>query len=494
MAQLGYYRIGRTLGGGTFGRVACTFHTVADHELTQQRVAIKILNRAQIHSGRMTRKVKREINILKLFHHPHIIRLYEVIETPNNICLVMEYVPGGDLYSLIEQRGRLVEPEAQQLFQQTLSAVDYCHKNQVTHRDLKPENILLDEHGRVKLGDFGLANLMRDGEFFKTSCGSPNYAAPEVISGKAYSGAEVDVWSCGVVLYALLAGALPFDEARLPALYEKIKTGQYHMPYHFSDPVKDLISRMLTLDPIARITVSEVLKHPWVTAGMPNGVFSTLMVNSQAHCLAELRAYHAKRIIDLEVFQLCKNLPAIMGHEDLTVEKLANRKAGALGVCYDILYDTKQKLLAQSHHFQVPSLPFTFTSPPYEPPLPTMEVDQLLVKPSNWVYDFSCQLDAVTLMTIIYEGFKTFALEWKIITNFRSVVRTLGYKQHLQELGERPLTPVAYGTHLKFSLCIYRFESAFVLDLALTHGQALHFLDLCALMYRFLTLKPQICS
>ena len=494
MAQLGYYRIGRTLGGGTFGRVACTFYAVADHELTQQRVAIKILNRAQIHGGHMTRKVKREINILKLFHHPHIIRLYEVIETPNNICLVMEYVPGGDLYSMIEQRGRLAEAETQQLFEQILSAVDYCHRNQVTHRDLKPENILLDEHGRVKIGDFGLANLMRDGEFFKTSCGSPNYAAPEVISGKPYCGAEIDVWSCGVVLYALLAGALPFDEARLPALYEKIKTGQYHMPYHFSDPVKDLIARMLTLDPIARITVSEIMQHPWVTAGRPKGVPATLGINSQAHCLSELRAYHAKRIIDPEVFQMCQNLPAIVGREDLTLERLENRKAGALGVCYDLLYDAKQKLMAQSRHFQVPTLPFTFTSLPYEPPLPTMEVDQLLVKPSNWVYGFRCQLDPVNLMTIIYEGFKTFSLEWKIITNFRSVVRTLGYKQHLLELGDRPLTSALYGSHLKFSLCIYRFESAFVLDLALIHGQVLHFLDMCAALYRFLTLKPQICS
>lgn len=123
-----------------------------------------------------------------------------------------------------------------------------------------------------------------------------------------------------------------------------------------------------------------------------------------------------------------------------------------------------------------------------------MDVDQLLVKPSNWVYGFRAQLDALSLMNLIYEGLKMFSLEWKIITSFRSVVRTLGYKQHLQELGDRPLTPVVYGAHLKFSMCIYKYESAFVLDLALIHGQTLHFLDLCAKMHHFLTLKPQICS
>ena len=134
----------------------------------------------------MLDKVRREIKILKRFHHSHIMRLYESFESKDSIYLVMEYVPSGELYNLIERRGRLPESEARKYFQQIISAIDYSHDHGVAHRDIKPENILLDNDKNIKVGDFGLSNYMRDGEFFKTSCGSPNYAAPEVISGLTY--------------------------------------------------------------------------------------------------------------------------------------------------------------------------------------------------------------------------------------------------------------------------------------------------------------------
>ena len=413
----------------------------------------------------------------------------------------MEYVSGGDLYHLIEQRGRVSEAEARVYFQQIISAIDYCHHNQVTHRDLKPENILLDELNRVKIGDFGLANLMRDGEFFKTSCGSPNYAAPEVLSGSLYCGSEVDIWSCGVVLYALLAGALPFDEARLPLLYEKIKTGQYHMPYHFSEGARDLVARMLTLDPVGRITVGQVKKHPWFTVSLPAYISegkSTLWGGNGAVCLTELRAYHSKRTIDSEVFEQCMRLPAFIGHEDrvIVLEKLVNRKAGSIGVCYDLLFDARMKELAA---MQVAPMPVTkmFTVEEHVDEWEeTMDVDLEAppARPCNWVYGFRCQLDGLSLMNIIFEGFRSFFLEWKIISTFRFIVRTLGYKQFLGELEGKNVTPVDYGSHLKFSLCIYKYEKAFVLDLSLVHGQTLVFLDECARLYQFLILKPQICT
>ena len=170
-------------------------------------------------------KLWREINILREFSHPHINRLYEVIDTPSDIFVVVEYVPGGELFDYIVSRGRLEEPEARLFFQQIISGVDYCHHNKVVHRDLKPENILLDDHHQLKIADFGLSNLLVDGCFLRTSCGSPNYAAPEVISGALYSGPEVDVWSCGVILYALLCGTLPFDDENIPSLFRKIKSG-----------------------------------------------------------------------------------------------------------------------------------------------------------------------------------------------------------------------------------------------------------------------------
>nr|AFN89137.1 sucrose non-fermenting 1 [Mesembryanthemum crystallinum] len=258
------YNLGKTLGIGSFGKVK-----IAEHKLTGHKVAIKILNRRKIKNMEMEEKVRREIKILRLFMHPHIIRLYEVIETPSDIYVVMEYVRSGELFDYIVEKGRLQEDEARNFFQQIISGVEYCHRNMVVHRDLKPENLLLDSHHNVKIADFGLSNIMRDGHFLKTSCGSPNYAAPEVISGKLYAGPEVDVWSCGVILYALLCGTLPFDDENIPNLFKKIKGGIYTLPSHLSPGARDLIPRMLVVDPMKRITIPEIRQHPWFQAHLP---------------------------------------------------------------------------------------------------------------------------------------------------------------------------------------------------------------------------------
>lgn len=175
----------------------------------------------------------------------------------------------GELFDYIVEKGRLVEDEARRFFQQILSGVEYCHRNMVVHRDLKPENLLLDIKHHVKIADFGLSNVMKDGHFLKTSCGSPNYAAPEVISGKLYAGPEVDVWSCGVILYALLCGSLPFDDENIPNLFRKIKNGIYSLPHHLSPGARDLIPRMLLTNPMKRITIAEIRQHPWFTAHLP---------------------------------------------------------------------------------------------------------------------------------------------------------------------------------------------------------------------------------
>jgi len=212
---------------------------------------------------------KREIKILKLFIHPHIIRLYEVIYTPTDIYVVMEYCKYGELFDYIVEKGRLQEDEARRIFQQIISGVEYCHRNMVVHRDLKPENLLLDSKYNVKLADFGLSNVMHDGHFLKTSCGSPNYAAPEVISGKQYAGPEVDVWSCGVILYALLCGTLPFDDENIPNLFKKIKGGIYTLPSHLSALARDLIPRMLVVEPMKRITIREIRDHQWFQTRLP---------------------------------------------------------------------------------------------------------------------------------------------------------------------------------------------------------------------------------
>lgn len=232
-------------------------------------MAVKILNKAKIKQLGMEEKVQREINILHLCTHPHIIRLYEVIDTPTDIFLVNEYVSGGELFDYIVSKGRLSADEARNFFHQIVSGVEYCHFQKIVHRDLKPENLLLDASLNIKIADFGLSNLMRDGDFLRTSCGSPNYAAPEVISGHLYAGPEVDVWSCGVILYALLCGSLPFDDESIPNLFKKIKSGMYSLPTHLSQLAKNLIPRMLEVDPMKRITIPEIRLHPWFQHKLP---------------------------------------------------------------------------------------------------------------------------------------------------------------------------------------------------------------------------------
>jgi 5'-AMP-activated protein kinase catalytic alpha subunit len=262
--QIGQFILGKNLGIGAFGKVKLATHVVTGH-----KVAVKILNKAKIKQLGMEEKVQREINILHLCTHPHIIRLYEVIDTPTDIFLVNEYVSGGELFDYIVSKGRLSADEARNFFHQIISGVEYCHFQKIVHRDLKPENLLLDANDNIKIADFGLSNLMRDGDFLRTSCGSPNYAAPEVISGHLYAGPEVDVWSCGVILYALLCGSLPFDDESIPNLFKKIKSGMYSLPTHLSQLAKNLIPRMLEVDPMKRITIPEIRLHPWFQHKLP---------------------------------------------------------------------------------------------------------------------------------------------------------------------------------------------------------------------------------
>eukprot|EP01063_Lacrimia_lanifica_P036539 TRINITY_DN7286_c0_g2_i1.p1 TRINITY_DN7286_c0_g2~~TRINITY_DN7286_c0_g2_i1.p1 ORF type:complete len:663 (+),score=227.64 TRINITY_DN7286_c0_g2_i1:77-1990(+) len=262
--RIGSYMLGMTLGKGSFGKVK-----LATHEQSGHKVAVKILNRQKIKSSHMDKKIRREITVLKLFRHPHIIRLYDTMETASDIFMCMEYVNNGELFDYIVQHGKLSEQEARRFFQQIVSGVEYCHFYQVAHRDLKPENLLLDQNLNIKIADFGLSNLMQDGDFLKTSCGSPNYAAPEVISGMIYAGPEVDVWSCGVILYALLCGRLPFDEDTIPALFREIKAGNYTLPKNISKGPREIIKQVLVVDPMKRMTLKQIRATEWFQTDLP---------------------------------------------------------------------------------------------------------------------------------------------------------------------------------------------------------------------------------
>ncbi|CBN77875.1 SNF1-related protein kinase [Ectocarpus siliculosus] len=325
--EIGDYRLVKTLGVGAFGKVK-----LAQHVVTNKKVAVKIINKSRIKNLDIMDKVRREIHILRMCSHPHIIRLYQVIDTPSDIFVVMEYVSGGELFDHIVSEGRLDPDEARSIFQQVISGVEYCHFHRIVHRDLKPENLLLDAHGNIKIADFGLSNWMLDGQFLRTSCGSPNYAAPEVISGTLYAGAEVDVWSCGVILYALLCGSLPFDDESIPSLFKKIKSGMYSLPSHLSQLARDLIPRMLVVDPMKRITIPEIRRHPWFTHKLPAYL-------SRPHFKIEKE----ERALDQEVVaEVC-----LLKLPGATPEKVAmavqrRSKRADIRVAYELLLDSKK--------------------------------------------------------------------------------------------------------------------------------------------------------
>ncbi|KAF9978238.1 hypothetical protein BGZ73_003242 [Actinomortierella ambigua] len=257
--HVGPYLLGKTLGKGSSGCVK-----LARHRKSNEQVAVKIIskaslvNRAAVHRG-----IEREIAIMKLINHPHVIRLYDVYETEKELFLVMEYVSGGELFEYLVNKGRLEEAEALRFFQQIIVGLAFCHKRKICHRDLKPENLLLDERMNVKIADFGMASLQKTGRLLETSCGSPHYASPEVVTGMKYDGSSSDIWSCGIILYALLTGHLPFDDENIRQLLSKVKAGKFYMPTDISAGARDLISRMLTVNPKRRITMQGVMMHPW---------------------------------------------------------------------------------------------------------------------------------------------------------------------------------------------------------------------------------------
>ncbi|KAF8393212.1 hypothetical protein HHK36_021453 [Tetracentron sinense] len=265
--KVGKYEVGRTIGEGNFAKVKFAKNTE-----TGESVAMKVLAKSTILKHMMVDQIKREISIMKIVRHPYIVRLHEVLASRTKIYIILEFVTGGELFDKIVHQGRLRENESRRYFQQLIDAVDYCHSKGVYHRDLKPENLLLDSQGDLKISDFGLSALPQQGVgLLHTTCGTPNYIAPEVLSHQGYDGSAADLWSCGVILYVLMAGYLPFDETDLPTLYRKINGAEFSCPSWFSPEVKLLIHRILDPNPktgkfvniFSRIRIEGIKNDPW---------------------------------------------------------------------------------------------------------------------------------------------------------------------------------------------------------------------------------------
>ncbi|KAM3407008.1 hypothetical protein ACQJBY_000821 [Aegilops geniculata] len=261
-ALLGAYELGRTLGEGNFGKVK-----QARHRATGEHFAVKILDRGRVLSLRgADDQVRREIATLTMLAHPNVVRLHEVAASKTKIYMVLEFVNGGELFDRIAIKRKLSEREGRRLFQQLIDGVSYCHGKGVYHRDLKPENVLIDRKGNIKISDFGLSalpqHLGNDG-LLHTTCGSPNYIAPEVLQNRGYDGSLSDIWSCGVILYIMLVGHLPFDDRNMVVLYQKIFKGDTQIPEWLSPGAQNLLRRILEPNPMKRINMAEIKIHEW---------------------------------------------------------------------------------------------------------------------------------------------------------------------------------------------------------------------------------------
>ena len=366
--QIGSWKLGETLGLGSTGKVQLAYNKTTD-----KHAAIKIISKAifrdQSASGNNSNSfiaqsstpdslpygIEREIIIMKLLNHPNVLRLYDVWETNNDLYMVLEYAEKGELFNLLVERGPLPENEAIRFFRQIIIGISYCHALGIVHRDLKPENLLLDNKFNIKIADFGMAALETEDRLLETSCGSPHYAAPEIVSGIPYHGFASDVWSCGVILFALLTGRLPFDEedGNIRNLLLKVQSGQFEMPDNdeISNEAQDLISKILLVDPQQRISARDILKHPllqkYPSIKDSKSIRNLPREDTYLHPLAETNS-----VVDETILQ---NLIVLWHGRDgeEIKDKLNERGANAEKTLYALLHrfkmDAEQESLKNEH-------------------------------------------------------------------------------------------------------------------------------------------------
>jgi len=343
---VGNYDLGKTIGRGRFGKVK-----MATHVLTGHNVAVKIIRKKNL-TKEESSLLRREVDILKTLNHPHVIKLYEVLETERVLFLIMEYASGGEVLDFIVAHKKLSEKRARSLFRQLVSAFAHIHSRNIVHRDLKAENILLDENLDIKIIDFGLSNFFTPSQLLKTPCGSPSYAAPELIRKVDYDGPAADIWSLGVNLYVLVTGVLPFKPTDLVNLYDKVLKGEYETPDYLSNDCKDLLSKMLVVDPKERITIEGIMAHPWVQD--PFAPPLVAVVEAQA---AE------EEVADPAIIQ---EMVRVGFKEDIARQSVKRNSCNPASATFSILMDRKRKRESLQLHKMVQRVQSEDLRPPPE--------------------------------------------------------------------------------------------------------------------------------
>lgn len=258
-AQIGPYILRGVIGEGAFSIVQLAYL-----QSEQRYYACKIIPKSRISHNNLESRFEIEIRINQQMHHPGVVQLIDIFRDENNYYVIMEFCPNGELFQYIVDRKRLREEEAKSFIYQIFETVSYIHKLNVAHRDLKPENILIDQLGHLKISDFGLSNFIHlKTSLVSTPCGSPCYASPECLSGKPYNGKTNDIWSCGVILYTMVTGQLPWTKRNQNELFKQIRRGEYRVPDYISDSCKDLIKGLMCVDTTKRLTLEQAMQHGW---------------------------------------------------------------------------------------------------------------------------------------------------------------------------------------------------------------------------------------
>jgi len=291
------YDVREVLGKGSFATVKR-----ANCRADGTSWAVKIIDKTKLNKDD-EEALKVEVEILQRVDHTNIVKLRQVFDTPRVFYMVMELMTGGELFDRIVEKEKYTEAEARAVLYKLATAIKYCHDMGIVHRDLKPENLLYSSKAadaEIKVADFGLAKLLKESDMMATACGTPGYVAPEILQGGPYTD-KVDLWSLGVITYILLCGFPPFYDENNAVLFAQIKAGAFDFPSPYWDAVsaeaKDVILKLLVVDPVRRLSADQLLAHPWVVKGGPAAPPAAAgeVEADLSGALAELRRFNAKR-------------------------------------------------------------------------------------------------------------------------------------------------------------------------------------------------------